>query len=49
MKRRFILYYEYGLTYKQIAKIEKRDDKTIHESIQSAKKKIQEKMIFFKN
>ena len=49
MKRRFILYYGYGLTYKQIAKIENRNIPSIFESINSAKIKIREKMIFLKN
>ena len=38
-KQRFKMYYFQNHTYRQIAEMEKRDIKTVYESVQSAKKK----------
>ncbi len=38
-KQRFKMYYFQNYTYRQIAEMEKRDIKTVYESVQSAKKK----------
>jgi len=48
-RRRFILYYEFGLTYEQIAEMEGRRISSIYESVQGAEKKIKEKLKNFEN
>ena len=49
MKRRLLLYYSEGLTYKQIAEKEGKNPKTIFESIKAAEKKIYEKIKFLED
>ena len=43
-RRRFILYYEFGLTYEQIARMEGRNLSSVFESIQRAESKVKEKI-----
>ena len=47
-RRRFVLYHEFGLTYKQIAKMEGCTKMPVKRSIDRAEQKIREQIKFFK-
>jgi len=48
-RRRFVLYYELGFTYEQIANMEGCTKVSVHIGVNRAKEKIKEKIKFYKN